>query len=147
MIRATLIALFASAAFGQSFEVASVKVHEGPMYRLGVTTAGQKLTADCANVRMLVTYAYDVKNFQVAGATPLLTQDEVRWDVLAKAGGDAAPTRVDFRTMLQSLLAERLQLKAHLETREMPVYVLVVGKGGPKFKESDPMPMQWGSIA
>ncbi len=34
--------------------------------------------------------------------------------------------------MLQSLLADRFKLKVHFETREMPVYELVVAKGGPK---------------
>lgn len=41
--------------------------------------------------------------------------------------------------MMQSLLADRFQLKAHFETREMPVYELVLAKGGSKLKEgSDP---------
>ena len=38
--------------------------------------------------------------------------------------------------MLQSLLADRFKLKIRRETRDMPVYELVVGKNGPKFKES-----------
>jgi uncharacterized protein (TIGR03435 family) len=138
MIRAALILPLAATMFGQSFEVASIKVHEGPMLRLGVSTSGQRLTADCANVRTLVMFAYNSKNFQVTGAAPLVAQDEARWDIVATAGGDARPTRAEFRQMLQALLAERFQLKVHRETREMPVFALVVGKGGPKFKESDP---------
>jgi uncharacterized protein (TIGR03435 family) len=38
--------------------------------------------------------------------------------------------------MRQSLLADRFQLKAHFETREIPVYELLVAKGGPKLKEN-----------
>jgi uncharacterized protein (TIGR03435 family) len=38
--------------------------------------------------------------------------------------------------MLQRLLTERFNLKVHHEMKEMPVYALVIGKGGPKFKES-----------
>jgi uncharacterized protein (TIGR03435 family) len=37
--------------------------------------------------------------------------------------------------MLQTLLAERFKLQVHHETRETPVYALIVGKGGPKLKE------------
>ena len=144
MIRASLMVLLSCAAFGQSapavrtFEVASVKPHEGPMYRLGVTTSGQRLTADACNVLMLVMYAYHVKNFQLAGTAPLFKEDNTRWDIVAKSEGDTAPTRDEFRQMLRSLLAERFQLKVHRETREMPVYALVVGKNGAKFKESSP---------
>jgi bla regulator protein blaR1 len=37
--------------------------------------------------------------------------------------------------MMQSLLADRFQFKAHFETRDLPVYELVVAKGGSKLKE------------
>jgi len=38
---------------------------------------------------------------------------------------------------MQTLLADRFQLKVHCETKEMPVYALVVaGKGGSKLKQS-----------
>ena len=39
------------------------------------------------------------------------------------------------RLMMQAVLADKYQLKAHLETREMPVYELVVANGGPKLRE------------
>ena len=39
--------------------------------------------------------------------------------------------------MVQALLADRCKLAAHQETRELPVYALVVAKGGPKFKPSE----------
>ena len=38
--------------------------------------------------------------------------------------------------MVQTLLADRFQLTVHQETRQRPVYSLVVAKGGPKFKPS-----------
>jgi uncharacterized protein (TIGR03435 family) len=39
------------------------------------------------------------------------------------------------RLMTQAVLADRYQLKAHYETRQMPVYELVVANGGPKLRE------------
>jgi len=38
------------------------------------------------------------------------------------------------REMLQALLADRFKLVVHREMKEMPVYDLVVAKGGPKFQ-------------
>jgi len=40
------------------------------------------------------------------------------------------------QTMQQGLLADRFKLKAHFESREMPVYKLVLAKGGSQLKEN-----------
>jgi uncharacterized protein (TIGR03435 family) len=40
--------------------------------------------------------------------------------------------------MMQSLLAERFQLKIHREKKDMQIYALVVGKNGPRLKQSAP---------
>jgi uncharacterized protein (TIGR03435 family) len=138
MVRTALTGLLASGLFGQSFEVASIKQHDGPTPRIGVTTSGQRLTADAANIAVLVMYAYNLKSFQVTGTSPLFQDYNTRWDIVAKAEGGNTPTTAEFRQMLQWLLAERFQLEAHREMREIPVYALVVGKNGPKFKESNP---------
>jgi uncharacterized protein (TIGR03435 family) len=39
--------------------------------------------------------------------------------------------------MLRALLADRFKLAVHTETREMPIYVLVVAKGGSKLVKSN----------
>ena len=39
--------------------------------------------------------------------------------------------------MLQALLADRFQLAAHSELREMPIYAMVIAKGGPKLARTD----------
>jgi uncharacterized protein (TIGR03435 family) len=39
--------------------------------------------------------------------------------------------------MMQSLLAERCKMAVHREMRDEPVYALVVGKNGPKFREAE----------
>ena len=44
--------------------------------------------------------------------------------------------RKQVRLMDQALLSDRFKLKAHFETREMPVYQLIVAKDGPKLKEN-----------
>ncbi len=81
-------------------------------------------------------YAYNLKNYQVADTPALEAVGETYYDIAAKAEGDGTPKQGEFRQMLQALLADRFKLKVHREMREMPVYALVVGKNGPKFKES-----------
>lgn len=51
-------------------------------------------------------------------------------DAMPPAGA-APPTSADVRLMMQNLLAERFHLKMHVETKEGPVYFLVVAKSGP----------------
>ena len=56
-----------------------------------------------------------------------------------------AERSIENELMQQSLLADRFQLKAHFETREMPVYQLVLAKGGSKLKEEpDPTKHRFG---
>jgi len=83
-------------------------------------------------------YAYNAENYQVAGTAPLSAVGDIMYDVVAKAEGNGVPTRDEFRQMVQSLLADRFQLAVHRERKEMPVYALVVGKNGPKLKNSAP---------
>jgi uncharacterized protein (TIGR03435 family) len=45
-------------------------------------------------------------------------------------------SRDQVQLMVQSMMEDRFQLKAHMETRELPIYNLVVGKDGPKLKAS-----------
>jgi uncharacterized protein (TIGR03435 family) len=40
--------------------------------------------------------------------------------------------------MLQAMLADRFDLKAHRESKDLPIYVLTVAKGGPKMKKTAP---------
>ena len=62
--------------------------------------------------------------------------DEDCFDIFAKVPEGA--TSEQMPAMFQALLAERFKLAAHKEDRPSNVYALVVDKGGPKFKESDP---------
>jgi uncharacterized protein (TIGR03435 family) len=64
--------------------------------------------------------------------------DTERFDIVAKVPPDT--TKEQVLVMWQNLLAERFQLKLHRETKEIPIYELVVGKNGPKLKESAPDP-------
>ncbi len=141
-------------AYGQaakpkpSFEVASVRAAAPPemggggriMFRMGRsggpgTKDPTRITFDNASLFMLLTEAYDVRPYQINGPNWL---NEARFDVKAKVPEGA--TKEEYRLMLQSLLEERFKLTLHHDTKELPIYELVVAKGGHKLKESDPEP-------
>lgn len=76
----------------------------------------------------LLTWAWNVKNYQILGAPAWLSRE--RFEIRATT---THPSGVDEeRLMVQTLLQDRFGLKLHRENREFPVYTLVVGKGGPK---------------
>ena len=136
----TLILIACDLAAAQPvFEVASIKVREGaPQWT--VRTAGTRLTMESYSLFGLVKEAYNLQNYQFdyANAPAVVRSGETVYDIAAKAADGTTPTRYDFRVMLQTLLADRFQLKVHHELREMPIYALVVVKTGVKFKESAP---------
>src|SRR5262249_43342619 len=76
-------------------------------------------------------WAYHVNDYQVSGPD-MINRD--RYDVVAKA--PAAASEDQLRAMLQTLLADRFKLALHRQNKELSGYVLLVGKGGPKFQES-----------
>jgi uncharacterized protein (TIGR03435 family) len=82
----------------------------------------------------LIAQAYDVKRFQVSGPGWM---ESTRFDISAKV--PAGTTKEQFRLMLQNLLAERFHMALHREKKDMPMYELVVAKGGPKLQESAPV--------
>ena len=118
----------------RAFEVASVKVQQGPLRSIAdFKPSGQRLSLGGYNAVLLILEAYGVKNYQVS-ASPNLPMSDPFYDIAAKAEGDGSPTRAEFRQMLQTLLADRFQLKVHKEMREIGVYALVVDKNGPALK-------------
>ena len=96
----------------------------------GSPTPGLFTCQNCT-LPMLLTQAYDIKPYQLSGANGLEAE---RFNISAKV--PAGTTKEDFRLMQQNLLAERFKLKIHHEKKEMQMYELVVGKNGPKLKES-----------
>jgi uncharacterized protein (TIGR03435 family) len=120
-------------AFGQpaaprpEFEVASIKLNKSAdMRAMLMPGRGGRFTATNIPLQFLLTLAYSIKDFQLSGAPAWLLSE--RYDLEAKAEGD--PGFDAMRPMLQTLLEDRLQFKFHRETKELPVYALVVAKAG-----------------
>jgi uncharacterized protein (TIGR03435 family) len=134
-----LLLAAAGVAAGQepaSFEVASIKFHPGPITMSGGGVKGATLSDTALTLRNLIEDAYGVRTDQISGGPSWIGSD--RYDVVAKAEGEGTLSHDRAMQMLQTLLADRFQLKVHRETRETPVYELVVGKNGPKLKHVGP---------
>jgi uncharacterized protein (TIGR03435 family) len=133
-----LVLFVCSSAFAQSatpsFEVASIKRSKAEFGSYLRYLPGGRLSA-MSWIKQLVQLAYDVRDYQVAGGPGWLTTD--RYEIEAKAR-DAKGGPAEMKLMLQSLLADRFRLKFHRESKEFPVYGLVVDKGGPKLTPLKP---------
>jgi uncharacterized protein (TIGR03435 family) len=124
-----------------SFEVATVKPNKSgeAFIRFGIQPGG-RFTAQNVPLFELIRFAYSVQPFQIEGGPGWIRSD--RFDVTAKAESDFGPVAPDkvgpLQMMMQSLLAERFNLKVRRETKEAPIYALVLaradGKLGPKLE-------------
>jgi uncharacterized protein (TIGR03435 family) len=123
----------------KQFEVASIKPADPNGRGMRVQMApGGRLNANGVTVKFLIQQAYGIKDFQITGGPNWIGSD--RYDISTKAEGEGQITPEQLRQMMQSLLADRFQLTFHRETKEMPVYALVVGKNGPKMHQTERAP-------
>jgi uncharacterized protein (TIGR03435 family) len=131
------------------YEVASVRLSKMPSgnggFRFGMRYTDDGVSIENFPLMLLVQQAYGVGKDRISGAPDWLNSD--RYDIEAKVD----PARVDElkklspdelkaarQQMLQKLLEDRFKLTLHRETKELPIYNLVVAKGGPKIQESKP---------
>jgi len=151
---AGLALLAAGGAAGQTpdarpaFEVASVKVSENtPTGRDGggrglfgfggrggrgsIQASPGSLSMRNVTLKNAVRWAYHVSEYQVLGPDWL---DSARYNIVARVSAPASEEQLEL--MLQSLLADRFKLVLHHQSKELQVYVLSVGKNGPKLQES-----------
>jgi len=137
-------AVFAQTPSSQpEFEVAAIKpaaTQATAQIRAGVQVDGAQIHCSNLSLKDYIRIAYKVKDHQIAGPDWLASE---RYDIAAKLPAGAAREQVP--EMLKTLLEERFQMKVHRETKEFPVYGLVVAKGGLKMKESPADPQTDGA--
>jgi uncharacterized protein (TIGR03435 family) len=140
-----------------SFEVISIKPSAPNLGIRGGGARGDRFTLTGASLRMLLQNGYQplssgggglLGQLQIIGGPPWMDSD--RYDIQATADcSGGVLSREQLQLMVQSMLEDRFQLKAHKETRELPVYNLVVAKDGPKLKASEdqtPSPIAQGGL-
>jgi uncharacterized protein (TIGR03435 family) len=121
-----------------SFEIVSVKANNtgsgGP-----ILVMGDRFVATGVSLKNLVQYAYRVptdQSLEAVGGPKWVESD--RFDIEGKIATDRGPLGAQQAVlMLQTLLEGRFQLKVHREARDTAVYILAIGKNGPKLKLSE----------
>jgi uncharacterized protein (TIGR03435 family) len=129
------------------FDVVSIKPSDplSERQQIGISPGG---SFEAIGVRLsdMIQQAYNIRPFQLVGASGWMETD--RYEIhtkdekpgpseedLAKMTAEQQNAfRDQFSGKLQAMLADRFQLKAHRETKEMPVYILTVAKGGSKLQ-------------
>jgi len=127
-----------------AFEVASVKFTAHGRDAEGLSISDLKvaspgrLVGTNASLDECIRWAYHLKEYQVSGPD-WIRSDEASYDIEAKAPPDTSAQ--EMRRMLQRLLRERFKLAIHLEKKSLPVYLLTVGKGGPRLQKAGTDPV------
>jgi uncharacterized protein (TIGR03435 family) len=129
-----LSSFFLSSALAQSprlaFEAATIKPSKSDSNSVGNRFGPELATWTNATLGVLIENSYRLREYQIMSAPDWVNAD--RWDINARANG--ATTFPQKMTMTRTLIEERFHLKYHMETRQLPVYILSAIKGGPKFQ-------------
>lgn len=131
----------AASQFVPTFDVAAIHQNiadqSGRSHIIGSTHDG-KFTSINVPLKALVRWAFDIPETRIVGGPAWI--DSTKFDIEARADSavdaqlhalDSDAGRIQKERMLQALLADRFKLVTHTETRELPMYALVVAKGGP----------------
>jgi len=116
-------------------KIAAAVQQGGEMPKFGARVDGARAEYIYMAMKELISTAYKVKPYQISGPDWIANQ---HFDIVAKIPEGAS--KDDAPQMLQALLEDRFKLVVHRESKEHPVLALVVGKGGPKMKESSETP-------
>jgi uncharacterized protein (TIGR03435 family) len=138
-VAVTATALSQQSLATPAFEVASVKENKsvGESGIISGPTPG-RFTVTNIPLRFILMYAYDLRGHQLVGAPEWAST--AAFDIIGTYPPGTTPTVESHRLMLQTLLADRFGLRVHRETRELPMYALVLarsdGRLGPRLAPS-----------
>src|SRR5438874_7720365 len=105
------------------FEVASIKPAAPDARGMFIRTApGGRINVTNMTLKELIVIAYRIQPYQISGGPPWL--DSAHYDITAKP--ETTPKQDELSLMLQALLADRFQLTLRRETKELPIYALVM---------------------
>jgi uncharacterized protein (TIGR03435 family) len=121
-----------------SFEVATIKPSAPNQPGKGFGFRGDRFNTRNTNLNDLLMFAYRLHVKQIIDAPPWFGTD--LYDIEGKPDVPGRPNPTQTGIMVQKLLADRCKLTFHHEKRELSVYVITVGGGGPKMEKSTASP-------
>jgi uncharacterized protein (TIGR03435 family) len=116
------------------FDVITIKPSKPDQQGKGFTVRGRHVMTINTNVNDLVTFAYSLHAKQLINAPAWFTTDHFDLDGVPDVEG--RPSAQQMRLLIQSALTDRFKLTFHHDKRELSVYALEIGKGGPKLTET-----------
>jgi uncharacterized protein (TIGR03435 family) len=143
------LALLATITLAQStpkFDVTSVRPNKSPDPRKGLLQwlPSGRFIANDLPLKSVIAAAWSLpfRSPRLIAAPGVKMPDEV-YDIEATPEKGAFPPgmptearMIKMRSMVQALLEDRFSLRVRQESKEQPVYALVVAKGGPKLEKS-----------
>lgn len=126
-----------SAQIVPAFDVASFKRLPADAPRTGLIREVTPTSIHLHNASLgnCLYVAFGYQHWEIVGPEWRDYPTDVRYDIIGKTADPVPESQL--KLMLQTLLKERLGLAFHLETRDLPVYALVVAPNGPKFRKSE----------
>jgi bla regulator protein BlaR1 len=128
----------------RAFATVSIAPSKSPAYKV-ILMFGPNSFRSSAPLQQVIRAAYGVEDDRIIGAPDWLNSEKYDFEAREDSSGDNDPRKLSFdqnvseeARMLQQVLAARLKLALHRETRDLSVYALVLAQGGPKFHESQP---------
>jgi uncharacterized protein (TIGR03435 family) len=129
------------------FEVATIRPNDsdGMMHTVHIDFEQERFSASNCSLELMLQVAYGVDAQQITGVPKWIRSanydveakmDLATFDQLSKLDDEQRDAKQ--RLMLQALLMDRFKLTLHRETKELPIYSLVIARNGPKLQEAKP---------
>jgi uncharacterized protein (TIGR03435 family) len=120
------------------FDVATIKPSNPDTPGKIITIRGRQFTTINTTLSDLISFAYRVHAAQITGAPEWV--ESAKYDITAQPQAEGTPNERQLRALVQTLLEDRFRLTVTRGTKELPVYVLAVGKAGHKLAPNDRSP-------
>jgi uncharacterized protein (TIGR03435 family) len=146
LVACTMLASAQAKESQSTFDVAAISLHDpAPHERSHIVSSDKGGSFTTRNVSLLAIaqYAFMIPDSRIMNVPAWMKTEHFDIDAKSDDAVTERLSKLDWNQakqikhgMIQSLLADRFKLAVHRETRVLPVYELVVSKGGSKLSAS-----------